>query len=148
MKKLIILSALAASCAGCMCAKISPEHERRIAQYRHDGSLAKAKDEIGYTVNPTPTFFWALIPGANQIHIYRKIKQSPYYDDFARDYPHLMEYLINDGIGCVIFSWFPLIYEFSMPCQMGSGVYPDVARINNLAWMYHLDAEAKKAKVK
>ena len=141
MKRILVFAALAAVCAGCMSIDVIDKHTQKIAQYRSDGSLAKAKDEIGYTVNPTPTFFWALIPGANRIHIARKIEQSPYYKQFECDYPGRKNDMYAGGMICAAFSWFPYVWEFTMPCQAGSGVYPDVARVNNLMWMYHIESK-------
>ena len=143
MRVLRLVAAVAVFASGCSTVDLKSEHEARIDQYRREGKLAQASAEVGYTVNPTPTFFWALLPGANQVHIARKITQSPYYGDFARDYPWLTSRLTSEGVVCLIFSWIPWVYEFSMPCQMGSGVFPDVARVNNLAYMYHLDAQKK-----
>lgn len=141
MKKLLFCSALVAVFTGCMCVNVTDEHKQKIAQYRRDGSLAKAKEEIGYTVNPTPTFFWSLIPGANRIHVARKIEQSPYYHQFKRDYPGMKERIGGGGMVCAMFSWFPYLYYFTMPCQAGSGVFPDVMRVNNLMWMYHVESK-------
>jgi hypothetical protein len=141
MKKLLLVAALAVVSAGCMSLGVIDEHKQKIAQYRRDGSLRKAKAEIGYTVNPTPTFFWALIPGANRIHIARKIEQSPYREQFERDYPGVTGRLYTSGWMCASVSWFPYIYEFTMPCQGGSGVFPDVMRVNNLMWMYHIESK-------
>lgn len=141
MKKLLFCSALIVVFAGCMSINVTDEHKRKIAQYRRDGSLAKAKEEIGYTVNPTPTFFWSLIPGANRIHIARKIGQSPYYHQFERDYPGEAGRICQAGSICAAFSWIPYLYEFTMPCQAGTGVFPDVMRVNNLMWMYHVESK-------
>jgi hypothetical protein len=55
--------------------------------------------------------------------------------------------LMGEGTISLVFSWIPWVYHFTMPCQMGSGVFPDVARVNNLAYMYHLDAKKKKCGV-
>jgi hypothetical protein len=141
MKKLLVFAALAVACAGCVVVRVSDEHRQKIAKYLADGSLAKAKKEIGYTVNPAPTLCWALIPGANKIHIARKIEQSPYCEQFKRDYPVVTAKLLADGWVCAAFSWIPYLYEFTMPCQAGSGVFPDVVRVNNLMWMYHVDSK-------
>ena len=139
MKKLMILALLAAS--GCMSVEVSEWHRRKIANYRANGSLRQAKNEIGRTVNPVPTLFWGLVPGANKIHIARKIKQSPYRHQIERDYPGLTTNLMVGGGFCAAISWFPLIYYVAAPCQIGSGVYPDVVRINNLMWMYHVESK-------
>ena len=125
---------------GCASVSVSNQHRQAIDRYRKDGSLKQAKKDIGYTVNPTPTFFWALIPGANRIHIARKSEQSPYYKQFERDYPGVTGILYTSGWMCAAVSWFPYLYEFTMPCQAGSGVFPDVMRVNNLMWMYHIES--------
>jgi hypothetical protein len=141
MKKVFALGLLLAAAGGCMSVDVDKHHKRAISRYKADGSLARAKQQMGYTVNPVTTFFWGLIPGANKIHIVRKIGQSPYRRQFERDYPGVTDRLWAGGCVCVGVSWFPLVYEFTMPCQVGSGVYPDVARINNLMWMYHIESK-------
>ncbi len=140
MKRLMILFALAAICSGCVSFCVREEHKKQIAAYRQDGSLRQAKTDVGRTVNPVPTMFWALIPGANKIHMARKISQSPYREQLERDYQGLITDLYVEGGFCAAVSWFPLIYYFAAPCQIGSGVYPDVVKLNNLMWMYHIES--------
>jgi hypothetical protein len=140
MRKLLALGLLLVAAGGCMSVDVAKHHKRAISSYRRDGSLERAKNQIGYTVNPVTTFFWGLIPGANKIHIARKIEQSRYRKQFERDYPGVTGRLWAGGCVCATFSWIPFVYEFTMPCQVGSGVYPDVARVNNLMWMYHIES--------
>ena len=138
----IVLLALAAMITGCKCLNVTPEHKAKIAQYRADGRLAEARDEIGRTVSLAPTMAWALVPGANQIHIMRKINQSPYASKIQSDYPGLTGSLGAEGTMAILFSWIPYVYYFSMPIEMGTCV-SDVFALNNLAWMYHVESKGK-----
>jgi hypothetical protein len=143
MKKIAVIAALAAVCSGCVSFSVREEHKKKIAAYRQEGSLRQAMEDIGRTVNPVPTMFWGLVPGANKIHMARKIGQSPYRQQIERDYPGLITDLYVEGGFSVAVSWFPLIYYFAVPCQIGSGVYPDVVKINNLMWMYRVESQSE-----
>ena len=144
MKKcgIIGLLALSAMITGCKCVYVTSEHRAKIEQYRADGRLAEAMAEMGRTVSLGPTMAWALVPGANQIHIMRKINQSPYASKIQRDYPGLTESLGRDGTAAILFSWIPYVYYFTMPIEMGTCV-SDVFALNNLAWMYHIESKGK-----
>jgi hypothetical protein len=142
-KKLFIFPIFLLCLSGCSMVEVKREHEVLIEQYRRDGRLKQAEAEIGRTVGMGATITWSLIPGANHIHMARKIKQSPYLKDFDRDYPLLRSSLIQEGFVCSIFSIIPYVYEFSMPIQAGC-TPPDVIRINNLAYMYHIKNQEKE----
>ena len=139
---IIVLFAFSAMITGCKCVYVTSEHKAKIAQYRANGRLAEARAEMGRTVSLAPTMAWALVPGANQIHIMRKINQSPYASKIQRDYPGLTSSLGTEGSMAIIFSWIPYVYYFSMPIEMGTCV-SDVFALNNLVWMYHVESKGK-----
>ena len=138
-----VLLAFSAVLAGCKCVYVTPEHKAKIVQYRADGRLAQAKAETGRTVSLAPTIAWSLLPGANQIHIMRKIKQSPYVGKIQQDYPGLTAALTAEGSASLMFSWFPYVYCFSMPIELGTSI-SDVFAVNNLVWMYCIDSKEKQ----
>ena len=137
---IVALLVLSAVLTGCKCVYVKTEHKDKIERYRADGRLAQAGTEVGRTVSLMPTIAWALLPGANQIHIMRKIKQSPYVDKIQQDYPALTAALTAEGTAALMFSWFPYVWCYSMPIEMGSSI-SDVFAINNLVWMYSIDAK-------
>lgn len=137
---IVALLVLSAVLTGCKCVYVKTEHKDKIERYRADGRLAQAGTEVGRTVSLMPTIAWALLPGANQIHIMRKIKQSPYVDKIQQDYPALTAALTAEGTAALMFSWFPYVWCYSMPIEMGSSI-SDVFAVNNLVWMYSIDAK-------
>lgn len=128
---------------GCCMVEVKPEHKVLIDRYQREGKIKQAEAELGRTVGMGATICWGLIPGANHIHMARKIEQSPYSSDFKRDYPCLRSSLMEEGIVCSIFSIIPYVYDFTMPIQVGC-TPPDVIRINNLAYMYHIKNQENK----
>ena len=130
---------LAIICVGCSTLRVKPEHKERIERYRREGKLSEAHAEIGYTVNMFATMGWAFLPGANQIHICRKIVQSPYAVKFVQDYPEVKRKMCRKAYFSLAFSWIPSVYGVSMPLQMSTSSVVDVHRVNNLAYMYHID---------
>jgi hypothetical protein len=140
MKKVSICVAIAAIASGCEVVNVRPEHKEKIKKYRQEGKLKQAEAEIGKTVGMGATVCWGFIPGANHIHMARKIKQSPYAAQFDQDYHSLSSSLFSIGTVCSIFSVIPYVYNFTMPLQVGCSPV-DVIRINNLAYMYHIQSK-------
>ena len=138
-----VLLALSMVLTGCKCVYVTAEHKAKIVRYRADGRLAQAKAETGRTVSLAPTIAWSLLPGANQIHIMRKIKQSPYVGKIQQDYPGLTASLTAEGSASLMFSWIPYVYYFTMPIELGTSI-SDVFAVNNLVWMYSVDSKEKQ----
>lgn len=144
MKKLLAIS-LVALC-GCV-TSIKPEHKAKIALYEKQGKIKQAEKELERTVGMGASLWWSLIPGANQIHMARKIKQSPYAAYVERDYPGMTTALNLDGWICATVSVIPYVWDFTMPFQMAC-TPTSVIRINNLVYMYHIDSMGYPARAK
>ena len=144
IKTLTFVASLLMTVTGCMVVEVKPEHEARIRRYQKEGKFKEAKKELGKTVGMGATVCWGFIPGANHIHMARKIQQSPYASQFDKDYRSLSSGLFSIGALCSFFSVIPYVYNFTMPCQVG-GTPVDVIRINNLAYMYHIDAKEQSS---
>lgn len=137
MRKVVgIISSLVL--AGCACIDISEAQRRQIEELHEQGISWAKNPPVGYqpVVRMGPAICWGILPGAAQIFIADKIGDA-YAEGRIQEFAEDRVELNTSGTMMLLFSWFPLVYDGTMPFGIG-GVIHDVNRMNNLALLEYM----------